>query len=1084
MIQTLQSVIDRQDDTVGPEVTVRCRINSTAMPGETAGNKTVYQVDDPYNKISTEAVLSFWDDEPAHHNLEQTATYVLSALQIPSAKELERADYSPDGVSLQRGEELLVRAVPNYGKDRDTLFLNVTSFVIRNPDQLISKSKLRTQERCPREYYLRYVKRVYSGDKFDTPPYQQVSRFRGDATHKITEKALKNHLDRFQSGQWNEGSIERYCEEIFASEFGFRQALLALSGAGLGAKDQIIQTVQTLFTDAKFRDRIQDADTIEVERFLRDEYGYAGRVDILVDDIPYDIKTTRDPDEEAIQRHSRQIKLYLFALLLERLDQDKSFQSAINAGEFGFLIYPNTSNTDVQFERVELTLDDVREFLRARNDVIETGDTFAPPSTYNRECEGCEYAEKKEVSGESDTLPPACTYHCQNERRWPCYEFDGTKITTDCSLFDRCEQRTQYRDPSVIDHFESIRAAFQEERSARKTAKRIVDQFDHDLLVEAGYVIPDMEFTSASAMGTVLRFDSTQMVVPGFDPGEVVDIRRKSGERVDTAVYYGQDKGEYLFQPVDESFDMGEYLSPETTHEVIYSFGPNAVDNRYLPYLDFAQRRNGGDPLSVSGDESDPDSVPDVVSPEEVSEYLDRERLFIDQPVARSRNEAIGSLIQELVTAEYPLLDESGTIPSEACRSLVLGTTPELVECAASAQPDGPHYRLDETGGPSTIQNDDGYDEIQEKLLESRSIVSSVIQATSKTGPGGLREFFHKLTEGSFGSRDHSENFFDIVVLLGSQKLTEPEYHFILDISDRVVAVGDTRRNGPRMLSTTAQQTGLAGFFEQEFERYRSFPTPEVASLQIHGEAPPALNEFYQEGPWENISGETEFLDIEGDEETAVEGVELTSTVDSATGSGRRLIFDVTDTPLSPMEAHELFQNRIELDATVLSEKQVVVLDDESLFLESKERLDGEHTTQHQVIIRAKAAELPQFSQALLSNDIAEQIVVEVVDNEDPDIVVTPFGRHATHIKQRLDDQDIDVPVKRPEELDGTVRGHAVISFATSNDVGIVRPPLDSPATLYGLLSSGQDLTMIGSQETLKSKDLFKRLIENASEYN
>jgi len=350
-------------------------------------------------------------------------------------------------------------------------------------------------------------------------------------------------------------------------------------------------------------------------------------------------------------------------------------------------------------------------------------------------------------------------------------------------------------------------------------------------------------------------------------------------------------------------------------------------------------------------------------------------------------------------------------------------------------------------------------------------------------GPGGLREFFHRLVEGQFGARDHSDNFFDLLVVLGSERLTEPEYHFLSDVADRVVAVGDTRRSGPRMLSTAAVESSLDVFFQQEFERYRSFPTEDTASLQVEGEASPALQTFYREGPWQSIDGDLKFLNIEGDEETAVETVELKSRVPATTGTGRRLVFDVTDTPVSPMEAHELFEDRIELDATVLREKAIAVIDEESLYLKSIEPLDGENPSHHEVVIQTISSELSQFSRALLSNRIAEQIVTTVVSNEDPDVVVTPFERHATRIKRRLNDTDIDVPVRRPEELDGEIYGHAVASLATSNSDGIVRPPLDEPDVLYPLLSSGQDLTLVGNRTTLESKDLFEQLIDAADEY-
>jgi CRISPR/Cas system-associated exonuclease Cas4 (RecB family) len=1084
MIQSLSTVVDRVENDPGPEVTVRCRIQSDPMPGETAGDKTVYHIDDPYHDIEEEVALSFWMDEPENHDgLEQTASNVLSTLEIPSPAQLEQGDYSPDGTSLHRGEEILVRAVPNRSDKNGVFFLNVTTFVIRGPDQLISKSKLRTQERCPREYYLRYVKHVYPGDKFDTPPYQQSNRFRGDAIHKITENALETQFNRFQDSSWDPDSVKSFCEQQFSSEFGFRQALLVLSGAGLDAKDHVVEAVTRLFTDEEFLERVQTATEVETERFLSNEYGYAGRVDILLDGVPYDIKTTRNPDTGTVATHSHQIKLYQFALLLEQIEPGDSFVDAVESGRSGYLVYPNTEEEKVRFESVDLSMEDIKKFLHARNDVIETGNAFAPPSTYNRECDGCAFAVEEWVSGADDTLPPACTYHCQNERRWPCYESDGGKLTTDCSLFDSCDQRTQYRDPEVINHYESVRAAFQDEKDARATIRRVVNTFDDNLLVEAGYQIPELTCVGASAAGTVIRFTTQCPVVPAFEPGEVVELKRRDGGSTDRVVYYGETNGEFLFSPVDESLGVGDYLASDVDYDATYTFSVEAVEERYLPYLDFSQRRNNGQPFDVSSTASADTSVPDIVEPAEVTSFLDRERLFVDLPVSTIRNKTIATLVRSLVTAKYPDPSGEDTVPEDAQRALVLGTTPQLTEVAATAQPDGDHYRLDGTGGPKAIQNDDGYHDIQSRLLDAQSLVSTVQQATSTVGPGGLREFFHRLVEGQFGARDHSDNFFDLLVVLGSERLTEPEYHFLSDVADRVVAVGDTRRSGPRMLSTAAVESSLDVFFQQEFERYRSFPTEDTASLQVEGEASPALQTFYREGPWQSIDGDLKFLNIEGDEETAVETVELKSRVPATTGTGRRLVFDVTDTPVSPMEAHELFEDRIELDATVLREKAIAVIDEESLYLKSIEPLDGENPSHHEVVIQTISSELSQFSRALLSNRIAEQIVTTVVSNEDPDVVVTPFERHATRIKRRLNDTDIDVPVRRPEELDGEIYGHAVASLATSNSDGIVRPPLDEPDVLYPLLSSGQDLTLVGNRTTLESKDLFEQLIDAADEY-
>jgi hypothetical protein len=318
---------------------------------------------------------------------------------------------------------------------------------------------------------------------------------------------------------------------------------------------------------------------------------------------------------------------------------------------------------------------------------------------------------------------------------------------------------------------------------------------------------------------------------------------------------------------------------------------------------------------------------------------------------------------------------------------------------------------------------------------------------------------------------------------VGAQRLTEPEVHFLADLADRVVAIGDTRRGGPRLLSRAATDAGLDVYFRQQFDRYRSFPTDETVSLQLEGGAPPALRQFYPEGPWREVDGEVQFLNVAGDEETTIDTVDLEASVPAASGVGLRLVFDVTDTPISPMAAQELFESRLELDATRLREQSTVVLDDESLYLRSKAPLESEGSTHHQVVIRAVATELPQFGRALLANGIAEQIVTRVADNDDPDVIVTPFERHGARIARRLAEEGLDVPVRRPEELDGTVVDHAVVSLATANEAGIVRPPLDDPTVLYPLLASGRTLTLVGNGRTLRSKDVFENLIDVASDY-
>ena len=109
MIHSLATILDKQGTDAGPEVTVRCQVQSEPMPGEGTDELTVYLVDDPHNDIDEKAFLSFWAGDPPHSDLERTAPYVLSTLAVSTGSDARH----DDGVTLQRGEELLVRAIPN-----------------------------------------------------------------------------------------------------------------------------------------------------------------------------------------------------------------------------------------------------------------------------------------------------------------------------------------------------------------------------------------------------------------------------------------------------------------------------------------------------------------------------------------------------------------------------------------------------------------------------------------------------------------------------------------------------------------------------------------------------------------------------------------------------------------------------------------------------------------------------------------------------------------------------------------------------------------------------------------------------------
>jgi len=1070
MLYDLATIHDEYDRFEDQEVTVRCRIRGNEMTGEREGQKTLYEVDDPRGNLSVPTFLSFWIDEPEIGGIERTRQYVFDALETG-----ENGD-----PQLPRGESVLVRGTPRITThdDGERLFLNVTSVLIRAPDQRIGKGEMAVNEQCPRRYYLNYVKKVYRAE-FPV----NGNRFRGDVVHRAAERGLDEHRDRFVNQDWDAESAEEYVRQVLDDEFGIRMAHLSVSGIGLDDREDAIEIVTRLFTDEEFCDRVASADSISTERAVGDAYGYRGDIDVVLDGVPYDFKTSRSTN---VPHHGKQLQLYLFALLLEQTDVGDDLGARLDDVPEGYIVYPNIDGADdVRFERVELTREDVRTLLELRNAVADARGTFGPPSPYNRDCENCGHRTEEELvtprdqdRPEGNTLPSACKFYCQTERRWPCYETtsDGG-VVSECSLFDECEQRLEYKDPERVDHYNSLRAALDVEEERRETASDLLAQLDPDVLARSGRLIRGLEWTGGGMDHAV--FESDEGLVPAFAPGDTVVLKPEVDGAVGKSVtFLGAEGGEYRVQL--NVLEHPEFLQEDRTYHIQRTFEPETVSRKFLSYLDYAQRR-GHNRRFDHEEQHDGDRGGTLLDgAAEVAEYLDNEEVFLDIPVRPDRNEVVGTAVEALVgpEAEYPRIDDEGTVPDEGQRALVLGSTPQLVDLADRVLSDGPHYRMDGGGvGEHAIHASDSYHDIQNRWNESKSIISSVQYALET-------EHFHKLVEGAFGHRDHSSRFFDVLVLLGAEQVTEPEYLFLSDLADRVVSIGDTRGLGPSMVSAEATERGLdRSYFTWAHERYASLPVDEGASLHLPGQANEFVQQLYPDDEWTDAETEFSFLEIEGDVAIDAGEIEVRSSVRTRQGVPFELVFSASDTSASPFEVQSAVESMDYLDATLLREGEVALIDELPLFLERKEQLEETGATHHRVVIRSEASQTPEFERALLYNRPEARIVSEVADDFGADVVVTPFDTHANELRQWLDEADSDVPIVLPEQVNEQVE-RAIVSFGVSNEHGVLRPPLNEPEMLYRLLTCGDELLLVGHGDTLRSKrDLATVIDENAEEY-
>lgn len=1075
MLYDLAAIHDNYDRFEDREVTVRCRIRGDPMPGED-GRKVLYELDDPRGNLSLPTFLSLWTGDPPHPEIEPTEAYVLDAIgRGPSSEE-----------TLSRGETVLVRGKPRrrtWEDNEERLYLNVTSVLVRSPDLQIGKGEMSTNEQCSRRYYLNYVKKVYRSRN----PVNG-NRFRGDVVHRVADRALTEHRERFVNDDWIAEDIEEYVHEVLNEEFGIRMAQLSISGVGLWGRDEAIEIVTRLFTDDEFCDHVAETDDVSTERALGDGYGYRGDIDLVLDGVPFDFKTSQSGN---VYYHGKQLQLYLFALLLERVDVGEDLAERLDEVPAGYIVYPNIENADsVRYEEIRLTRDDVRDLLEMRNAVAASRDTFGPPSPYNRDCDGCSLRHEEELTStrnqdrpERDPLPSACKFHCQTERRWPCYETtpDGG-VVTNCSLFDECEQRLEYRDPERSDHYNRLRKALEFEEDRRETASDLLRQLDEEILVKSGRLLQGLELSEA-AIGYA-AFSSDESRVPAFTPGDTVILEPEEegavGERV---TFIGVVDGKFRFQ-----FDIQAHLSflrNDVTYLAQKTFEPERVSRKYLSYLDYAQRRGHNrrfkhNQVHEAEIDVDGSAAVGLNTPADITEYLVNEEVFLDVPVRSDRVELIGETVRELVDldTEYPLIDGEGSVPDEGQRVLVLGATPEKVDLAARVVPNaaGNHYRMDNGGtSDNAIHSSDSYHEIQKRWNESSSLLSSVQYALET-------EHFHNLVEGQFGNRDHSSRYFDTLVLLGAERITEPEYLFLSDLADRVVAIGDTRGLGPSMVSKEATERGLdRSYFAWAHGRYASLPVEDAASLEFAGEANKFIQRLFPDDQWDDTDTDFAFLDIEGDVAIDASEVEVRSSVRARQGVPMELIFDASDTTTSPFKVQSAFESMDYLDATALHEGEVALIDDLPLFLEEKSQLDTTSATQHRVVVRSEAAQTPEFGRAFLYNRPEARIVAQVADEFGAELVVTPFETHANELRERLDKEESNVPVRLPEQLDEQV-GKAIVSFGVSSEHGVLRPPLTDPEMLYRLLSCGSELLLVGHGKTLRSKQDLSRLVSELSE--
>lgn len=1057
MIHPVSAVVE--DDTLhGEEVSIRCNVlTGPKRGGRGGGEKTLYDIDVSDTEYSGKAFLSIWHEQPPWtDDFGKTATYIEDLL---------------DDLPLQENEKVLARGVPNVNDGK--WYFNVTSILLRDPHTTIGKSEMRSADECPRIYNLAFEKNIYSPGRYDL----SAGSIKGRIVHSLLEYAVANdrYRENFETG-WSEAEIEACFSDIVEEEYSIELALCRLAWVSTNRiKENAWDAVTALLKDDEFTNRIAEADDLAAEVGLSTSLGFNGRVDLLIDGAPYDLKTVFQPSEAQRQKNRFQLRIYLLSFALESLSPGETFEERLSDDVEGVLVYPNLADSHgVELEHVRLRKQDIRSILQLRNEAVVLRDGFGVSTTFGRDCEGCRFKEPTEVaSGNNnlDELPPPCQFYCQSERRWDCFESDDEgNIITQCPLFDQCDQRLEFRNPQVTDHYNQLRSALNAEREARRSVGTELEHLNQETLVETGLLLPRLSLKAVEGQRR-LYFDPDEQVVPSFSPGDEVQLQHSGSEYYQSAIYYGKDGETFVFQL--DSTPTPSFLDPTTTFEARHTISVETFPRQLLRQLDYAQRAEVTPLLESTGNAGDALRELSADEVAEVDTHLDNKELYINVPIQPDRTRTVAELVSTICTASLPEVETDESIPAEDQRILVLSSSPVVTDAISEhLSAEEGTVRMDGfAGGDATTITPtmDGH-EIYSGLGDSNVVLSSTRYALAENA-------FHAMRNGDPDARSHSKRFFDAVVLAGADTLTEPQFHFLRVLGDRVFAVGDTLRTGPEMMSGEARKSRLnESYFNRVYRRFANVENRDSKSLVVPAELTEPMEDTFRnlDVPISSIPGEVDFIQAQGTTTSAITQTTLEYRFPCDTEDNARFL---RLKPVENVDAPQIaraFDNLRAIDADEFTIRETYTIQDIRFKVKTNNPVDGE---EHQVKIHIPVQATPFLNRLLTHNPEEADAVADVCAQRDVDAVVTPFVAHANTLRKKLPEHGIDVSVHLPKDLAGEQLESTIVSFGISDERRMVVPPVNDIETLYVVLNSGREVTVVGDRQTLERNSILASLL-------
>lgn len=1007
-------------------------------------------------------------DLQAPDNLDIRLTFWV---EVPSGGWIPYGETSPDLLAImsgsddehkqlqrlfRQGEEVFFEGYAKYSNG--ILWINVQDILIADPSIGIGPREIYGALHCPRAYYLTYVKNV-SGSILKSPN-RKITR--GNLVHYIAQEVIRtgeftDYYD-IRKSERNERIRSRVQKETDTT-FRIDAALHHLAETPLESvqKDTYFN-LRDLFDDPELLEFFRGK-SIGTECQINQLYGLTGVIDLLMDEtIPVEMKTSGSMYQDQIT----QLKVYLLASYLE------------SGNRTGYLLYTRQVSFDGIAEgrhihEVTLSDGDIQEILYARHRALLLRKGLSLPSTLDRDCTGCRYAEQS--AHHLRNIYPACQFYCQTERYWDCYECDADGgAMTRCALFDRCPVKFVYFDTALIDHCNKMRKAIMAESEELSLLSRQLRDLPIETLRICGQRVDNLVLDGFEGQSFVFRSGGP---LPYLDmmPGDrvIVSTADSSFRYIGILTGGGTDR-------VSVRFDG-------TLHEGFFSAGNYALTKDYsekqilrylLKAIDYTQR-NRRETLSYE------ESKKRMLGSRDVKPY-DPNRIAHD--LGKKKVIALQSPCQ--TSDAQRCVEVVSALPRPSTTLVILGNVMEIEEfidrypkihdiLVINREENFPaHPRVCEVGESNTPE------EIADKIALSPVILTDI----SFLQNSHLLEFLCK---------PNRRVFFDYVLATGAEQFFEPFFFYLKNFSYHTLLIGDAYRPSNPVRSRMARSLGLAyGPFER-LVLYESYFDSDDFSVYFEPftSLPRAIVDTLKRGDMdiraESLTGEITFIDVPGND-TSHDAVESHYHIRMGETPIQYLLEIESDQPLDTTAIGEVIA-KLERDSVEAYRQNASFQVGEYYFHVLKKEPRGKTLESGEnvlLVIRLPVQFSETLQELLFSNEQEVQTVLDVLHESPPDVlcetvVITPFMSQASRIKEELYWQGLaDVTVLLPMQASGKSFRNVILSLVNANDEQILRYPLTDQKILYTMLTSARDsLTIIGRRDMIYQSRILSDIVSS-----